>query len=540
MKKYSPLPKKQWVALAALFMCTQAIAQNPDLPPKGWHLQKFEKTGVAGINLEEAYAIIAGLPAKKVVVAVIDNGVDINHEDLKDVIWVNRDEIPGNNKDDDGNGYVDDVYGWNFLGNASGENIHYDNLEMTRIYASLDKKFQGKTEKDIPSADKADFELYQEFGATIEEKRKEYEQNFMLYGMLNEAIETIISAKGTIELSKEDVQNLDIENQAVQRFKGPLGNVMEAENWTFAKLAKEIERSYEYFYARYNYYYNPEVDARAIIGDNPANPRETGYGNGDVHGPDPFHGTHAAGVIAAVRNNGIGVDGVADQVEIMAIRAVPEGDEHDKDVANAIRYAVDNGADIINMSFGKGQSPLKDVVDEAIRYAAKNDVLIIHSAGNDAKENTPEGQFPNDRYRKAPFLASKKAKNWIEVGASGPWPDASLAADFSNYSPIHVDLMAPGVSIYSTYTNSTYDWMDGTSFSGPVVSGVAAMIRSHFPQFKAKEVRDIILQSAYKPGQKVTKPGTDDVLVPMSDLCVTGGIIDARAAIQLAKARAGK
>lgn len=540
MKTYWSFPKKQWVTLALLFISIQAFAQKVELPSKGWHLQNFQKNGVAGINLEDAYAALNGLPAQKVIVAVIDNGVDINHEDLKEVIWVNRGEIPGNRIDDDKNGYVDDVYGWNFLGNASGENIKYDNLEMTRIYASLNKKFQGKTEAEIAASEKEDFELYQEYGATIEEKLKEYEQNFKLYGTLNETIGTIITVKGTTELSKEDVQNLDIENPGVQRFKGPLGNVMEAENWTFEKLAKEIERSYEYFYARYNYYYNPEVDTRVLIGDNPANPRETGYGNPDVHGPDPFHGTHAAGVIAAVRNNEIGVDGVADQVEIMAIRAVPEGDEHDKDVANAIRYAVDNGASIINLSFGKGQSPLKDVVDEAIRYAAKKDVLIVHSAGNDSKENTPEGQFPNDRYNKAPFLASKQAKNWIEVGASGPWADENLAADFSNYSASHVDLMAPGVSIYSTYTNSTYDWMDGTSFSGPVVSGVAAMIRSYFPKLKAKEVKKILLESVYKPEQKVIKPGTEDERVPLSALCVTGGIVDARAAMELARARTRK
>lgn len=540
MKSYLKKTKLS-LSFSFAFVATLSLfAQDAPRPDKGWFLQNLNQTGIPGVNVDGAYAVVKGLSAQKVIVAVIDNGVDINHEDLREVIWVNRDEIPGNEKDDDGNGYVDDVHGWNFLGNANGENVHYDNLEMTRVYATLDKRFKGKSAAEISKDDREDFDKYQEYGKTIEEKVKEYESNYMLYGALNETIDTIVAVKGTKDLSKEALQNLNINHPGVQRFMGPLVNVMEAEGWDFAELAKQIYRSFEYFYARYKFYYNAELNTRELIGDNPADPKETGYGNPDVHGPDPFHGTHAAGVIAAVRNNGIGIDGISDQVEIMAVRAVPDGDEHDKDVANAIRYAVDNGARVINLSFGKGESPLKSVVDEAVRYAAKKDVLIVHSAGNDGKENKPEGQFPNDHYQKAPFLGAKKAKNWLEVGASGPELNESLVADFSNYSATHVDLLAPGVSIYSTYTGSTYDWLDGTSFSAPVVSGVAAMIRAYFPKLKAKEVRDIILASVYKPSITVIKPGTETDEVSVSALCTTGGIVDAGAALKLAKIRAGK
>ncbi|MDP4710379.1 MAG: S8 family serine peptidase [Saprospiraceae bacterium] len=523
--------------VAVLSVAGQLFAQSPDGVAKNWHLQAVA-SGTPGISLSGAYAVVKGLPAKKVIVAVIDNGVDIDHEDLREVIWVNSDEIPGNGRDDDGNGYVDDVYGWNFLGNASGENVHYDNLEMTRIYAHLSKRFAGKALTDIAPKDKPDFERYQEYGKEIEDKVAEYASNYQLYGVLDATIDTIIAVKGSMDLSKDELLSVEIDHPGVMRFRQPLAGVMEAEGWTFAELAKQIEESFEYFYARYNFYYNPEWNSRALIGDDPNNPKEIGYGNPDVKGPDPFHGTHAAGVIAAVRNNDLGMDGVADQVQIMAIRAVPDGDEHDKDVANAIRYAVDNGASIINLSFGKGASPLKGVVDAAVRYAEKKDVLIVHSAGNDAKENKPDGQFPNDQYQKAGFLAPKQAKNWIEVGASGPEMNEQLAASFTNYSSVHVDILAPGVSIYSTYPNNSYDWLDGTSFSAPVVSGVAALIRAYFPGLRAKEVREILLESAYKPGIQVMLPGSEDAKVALSDLCATGGLVDAKAALELARARA--
>lgn len=506
---------------------------------KNWYLESA-RSGTPGIDLSGAYTALKGLTAKKVIVAVIDNGVDVDHEDLREVIWVNTDEIPGNGHDDDRNGYVDDVYGWNFLGNASGENVHYDNLEMTRIYATLQKRFEGKTAADVSAKDKADFELYQTYGSEIAQKIAEYEPNYQLYGVLHATIDTIIAVKGSPALSKEELLAVEIDHPGVIRFKQALAGVMEAEGWSFADLAKQVEKSYEYFYARYNFYYNPELNTRSIVGDDPNNPVEIGYGNPDVKGPDPFHGTHAAGVIAAVRNNGLGMDGVADQVQIMAIRAVPDGDEHDKDVANAIRYAVDNGASIINLSFGKGSSPLKGVVDAAVRYAEKNDVLIVHSAGNDAKENQPDGQFPNDQYQKRGFFSARQAKNWLEVGASGPEMNETLAAEFTNYSATHVDLLAPGVSMYSTYPNNSYDWLDGTSFSAPVVSGVAALIRAYFPNLSAKAVRGIILESVYKPAVQVNLPGSEGTQVNLSDLCATGGLVDSRAALELARAKAGK
>jgi cell wall-associated protease len=276
------------------------------------------------------------------------------------------------------------------------------------------------------------------------------------------------------------------------------------------------------------------------VGDNPSDLNDRNYGNNDVEGPDAQHGTHVAGIIAAVRDNGVGVDGVGGaNVRIMSVRTVPNGDERDKDVANAIRYAVDNGASIINMSFGKDQSPYKDAVDAAVRYAEKNDVLLIHAAGNDGEELTLTNTYPNDVFLKGGLFKSKESKTWISVGASSASYDASFPASFSNYSKKYVDVFAPGVRIYSTVPGDAYENLQGTSMAAPMVAGIAALVRSYFPDLTAKQVREIILESALPVSLEVTKPGSEET-VSFGELSTTSAIANAYTAVKMAETVKGK
>jgi subtilisin family serine protease len=282
----------------------------------------------------------------------------------------------------------------------------------------------------------------------------------------------------------------------------------------------------DYYASALEYGYNSQYDPRGIVGDNYSNSYETGYGNNDLKGPDPSHGTHVSGIIAGKRGNNIGLDGVADNVEIMVVRVVPDGDERDKDVANGIRYAADNGANIINMSFGKSYSYDKNVVDEAVKYAEKKGVLIIHAAGNDSEDLDGGQNFPTKK-----FLKGGSAKNWLEIGAMG-WQEApNSVGSFSNYGKKSVDIFAPGVDIYSTYPNNEYKFENGTSMAAPSASGVAAVLMSYFPDLTAAQVKGILMKTAARyPGLMINKPGTED-LVDFTSLSVSGGVINLYAAV---------
>jgi subtilisin family serine protease len=303
-----------------------------------------------------------------------------------------------------------------------------------------------------------------------------------------------------------------------------------------------FEYDKEPYFKKVAYGYNENFDPRDIVGDNYEDVDQKIYGNNDVEGPDAAHGTHVAGIIAAVRDNEIGVQGIANNVRIMSVRAVPDGDERDKDVANAIRYAVDNGASIINMSFGKGFSWNKNVVDDAIRYAQKKDVLLVHASGNSNKNIDEEDNFPNDVYEKPKgflFCKKKEAKTWLEVGALSWESGENMIAYFSNYGKKEVDVFAPGMAIYSTVPNDSYQIMQGTSMASPVVTGIAAVLRSYFPKLKAEQVKEIIMQSADPIGTKVKVPGSDE-LVLLSEISKSGGIVNVYTAVSLASKTKGK
>lgn len=532
--------KCRFLLLIALAWGVLLNVYAQDGPPKNWFNLDMTQDSVPGISAERTYQqLLKGKKGRTIIVAVLDSGVDYEHEDLKEVMWVNADEIPDNGVDDDKNGYVDDIHGWNFLGNKNGENVRYDTYEVTRLYKVLKAKYEGKNLSTLSGEEKKEYEKYMEYKKVIEEKIAAATPELENYEMSLKAMDAVQAAlenKDSIKLA--DVRKINSKDKFLMAAKQFVVGNME-NGLSFKELKNAIQEGFDYYNEQVAYSYNVNYDSRKIVGDHYADVNERYYGNNDVRGPYAKHGTHVAGIIAAKRGNGIGMDGVADNVRIMSVRTVPDGDERDKDVANAIYYAVDNGAAVINMSFGKGASPEKEAVDRAIKYALKHDVLIVHAAGNDGKENDFDNNFPNDKFRKKGLFSPKYAENWLEVGASN-WEDGeNAAATFSNYSKDLVDVFAPGTEIYSTVPGSEYEDLQGTSMASPVVAGVAAVLRSYNPKLSARQVKDIIMQSVTPVKEKVYKPGTDE-LVSFSQLSVTGGYINMYKAVELATRTKGK
>jgi subtilisin family serine protease len=522
--------------IAAFLYSTIIYAQNSFLPvPKGWHLLDKDSSGYYGISLHKAYDFIKAknLQPKKVIVAVIDSGIDTAHEDLKPILWVNKKEIPGNGIDDDNNGYIDDVHGWNFVGGKDGRNVKENSLEAVRLYHKLKNKYGTAVpdESSIKPEQKAEVEMYRK----VQQK---------LLGDINPAeiflYKRLLAAfkKGdtTIqrELGKEEYTCTDLEQyfptqKDAKKSRALLLDLCAAnkgDEITNKELVDQLQRDINKADALDT---EPRNYRKEIVQDNEDDINDRYYGNNDLMAATPTHGTHCSGIIAAVRNNDIGVEGIAGNVSIMMIRAVPDGDEHDKDVANSIRYAVDNGAQIISMSFGKSFSPQKQWVDDAVRYAESKGVLLVHAAGNDSKNTDSTDNFPCARY-----LDGKIASNWIEVGASGDPANGGLTAYFSNYGKNTVDVFAPGVNIYSTLPGGNkYGNESGTSMACPVVAGTAALILGCYPNLSARQLKYIIEKSAQVPELEVKTPGTGE-MVSLTDLCKTGGIINAYAAVKLA------
>lgn len=501
--------------------------------PSNWYNLDYKSDGIMGISTEKAYEILKGRKSTPVIVAVIDGGVDVHHEDLKDVLWINAKEATPNGKDDDNNGYIDDKYGWNFIGNANGENVNYDNLEVTRQIAKYEPKYISVLPTTpLSESERREFVSYQKMVADYTSKMDEAQFGNTSYKRLNENIEKLIKALGkeTKNITKEDIDAYKAENEqmkmAVRIAK------KEVENGGFVKFYDNLKDATKYFSAQIDYHLNKEYDSRKIVGDNYEDPTERYYGNPDVKGPDAEHGTHVAGIIAARRNNGIGIDGVADNAKILSLRVVPNGDERDKDVANGIRYAVENGAKVINMSFGKGYASHKKAVDEAIKFAMEKDVLLVHAAGNDSKNIDIYPNFPTKYYTDSLSAIVGEADAWITVGATSWHQDGDLLANFSNYGYKSVDVFAPGVAINSTMPENSYKEQQGTSMAAPVVAGLAALLRSYYPELTAKETKDIIMKSVTKVDQKVKiKAEGSTKKVYLDEISVSGGIVNAYNAV---------
>lgn len=517
----------------------QAPAENPEDTtakklPQHWFNLDATESKIRGVSTEKAYTVLKGKPSKTVVVGVIDSGVDVEHEDLKEVIWTNPKEIAGNGVDDDKNGYIDDVHGWNFIGGKDGKNVNEDTYELTREYARLKSKFEGK--KKIRRRDRKEYAYYQEvkeeFEGKVQELQQQHEGFKQFYEAFKAASDFLKDHLDKDTLTVEDVINVNPSTDQLNKAKAILLYA-----FTNKLDEKGFKSAEEYFNNSLKYGYNTEFDPRNIVGDNYSNLKEKYYGNNDVIGPDAKHGTHVAGIIAADRDNNLGIKGIADNVQIMVLRAVPNGDERDKDIANAIYYAVDNGANIINMSFGKAYSPQKKAVDEAVKYAASKGVLLIHAAGNDAKDVDIEKNYPNRKFEKK----AKEASNWLEVGASSWGDSTNFVGNFSNYGKNSVDVFAPGVDIYSTTPSQKYENLSGTSMAAPVTTGIAALLMSYFPTLTADQVKDIIIQSTVKfTDVKVNKPAEgkdagEEAMIEFDELSRTGGIVNAYEAVKMAQ-----
>lgn len=498
--------------------------------PENWHHTDLQKDNTFGISDDRAYEeLLKGRKSTPVIVAVIDSGTDTAHEDLKPVLWVNKKEIPGNGIDDDKNGYIDDIHGWNFIGGKDGRNVSDDNLEMARLYKILGDKFKDVDTTKIDKKDEKDYALYKRVKTDLDAQKKEYRQEKEAIENLMRSLEKIeAAAGGQDKVTVASIESFVPENKW-DSIAQTYSKKIVAMGAGLGVIRQSLAESQIYFDGMLATKLNPNFNPRDIVGDNYEDASERYYGNNDVMGPESSHGTHVAGIIGAARNNELGMNGIADNVQIMIVRCVPDGDERDKDVANSIRYAVDNGAKVINMSFGKSYSFNKKTVDDAVKYAASKDVLLIHGAGNDAKDNDISENYPNPYYEDG-----KQAKNWIEVGASTMNNDSTLPADFSNYGKNRVDIFAPGHEIYSTIPGSNYERFSGTSMASPVVAGVAALIRSYFPKLDAVQVKEILMKSVTPVNYAVVVPGSEEGTQSFSVLCKSGGVVNVYQAVELA------
>ena len=532
------------VLIAAAFLASFSFAfaqdkmQNNDL--KTWYHKDFSTTNVYGVNTDNAYKFLEskGLKPRTIVVGVLDSGVEVDHPGLINNMWKNPNEIPNNGIDDDKNGYVDDIYGWNFIGGKTAD-VDADNLEVTRMVKKYQPIFEG-TDSAKNRANQAkmpeEYAIYQKSKKLYDEKGSEAKQYYHYFSGFNNAIPSIVKTLNGKTLTKEnlaaikpasqeDSRNLQILNSLVQ----DAGNVGKTPKEVEELLRKEIEGALKHYESQATKHYNLDFDPRAeIVGDNYDNYNEKHYGNNHYEGPDASHGTHVSGIIAGLPHGDEAQYGVAHKVaKIMTVRAVPDGDERDKDVANAIRYAVDNGAKILNMSFGKAVSPGKKHVWDAMKYAEKKGVLLVKAAGNENQNIGENEYFPTNFMKQSdekPFVS-----NMIVVGASTN-NSQNLRARFSNYNGKMVDVFAPGQEIYSTVPDAKYEYLQGTSMASPVVAGAAAVLWAYMPSLTPQQIKEALVKTV----NKSTVNANVDSSANFDQISVAGGVIDLYKAAQYA------
>ena len=514
-------------------------------PPHGWQLMDFATDSVYGAEVNKAYQeLLKGKKSHPVIVAVIDGGLDTAQEDLRGHIWINPGEIPNNGIDDDHNGYVDDVHGWNFIGGKNGKNIIDESSEADREYARLEPIFGSITDSNqIKRKLRPEYRYWLKLKA---KREADSADNAETYANLSRVLTVFHQVDSILQhtlhrdtITEQSLTSFEPEDSAAAwalniayRIFDRIGSDESLESY-IAEGDDYLRQTEQKLKALHE---DPNARRREIVGDNPFDIHDRDYGNNNVAAGNPMHGTHVAGIIAATRGNGIGMDGIADNVIIMPVRVVPDGDERDKDVALGIRYAVDNGAQIINMSFGKPYSPQKKWVDKAVKYAERKGVLLVHAAGNESSDDDTVPNYPN-----ADFLNShKRAWNFMNVGASTAGPDSLIVASFSNYGQKEVDLFAPGEDIYSTVTHNQYASYSGTSMASPMVAGVAALILEYYPHLTARQLKYVIEHSVTTlPGDSVYIPGTDQKTL-FANLSRTGGLLNAYQALKLASTLHGK
>ncbi|RQP10288.1 MAG: peptidase S8 [Chryseobacterium sp.] len=528
---------RKFLISAAFFAAISFSYAQEDKDLATWYHKDFATTNVYGINTENAYRFLEskGLKPQTVVVGVLDSGVQVDHPGLIKNMWTNPGEIAGNGKDDDKNGYVDDIHGWNFQGGKDGD-VDVDNMEVTRVVKKYRPIFEGENSaqnKANQGKMPTEFAMYMKAKDIFQRKSIEARRNYEYYKALQERVPAIVATLNGMTLTQENLAKIQPKDAYQAQYRDMLSNLLRdpslagktpAEVEAF--LSKQMKGALDYFEPQATKQYDLDFDPRGIVGDNYDDVNERFYGNNHYEGPDAQHGTHVAGIIAGYPHDGNIQYGVASRVaKIMTVRAVPDGDERDKDVANAIRYAVDNGAKVLNMSFGKPISPNKDKVWEAFKYAQDKGVLLVKAAGNENEDIVENEYFPTN-YKsvndKQPFVT-----NMIVVGASTKDNDG-LRAGFSNFNSERVDLFAPGAEIYSTVPKNEYEYLQGTSMASPVVAGAAAVLFAYMPQLTPQQVKEALMKTVNRPA---AQPGQE---VPFTSYSASGGVIDLYKAAQYA------
>lgn len=506
-----------------------------ELEKKDWHLKDIELDTIPGISLQRAYdSLLVGKKGKEVIVAVLDTKLDIHHEDLKKQLWVNEDEIPNNNIDDDQNGYVDDIHGWNFLGNTKKEDLLYQKYSCLRIVEKYEPYFKGKQKKSLTTNDSLLFVKYtvarEEFNRRIKYKKSDFEYADMLLKSLADREKALLVyfPKGKYNLSDLDsLKKVHPKNKELQRDILIRSNFMK-----YGYTQEFMDENKRGVVAMFDKMLNSLYDERAVTGDDSSDLEDAFYGNAILFGDVPFrHSIGVSGLLGATRNNKIGINGISNHIKIMPIVMVASGDEHDKDVALAIRYAVDNGAQIINMSWGKNFSLHSDWVIAAMKYAEGKDVLLVTGSGNDSNNNDVKKVYPDDNDHGKEFLS-----NFISVGATGFTINDNLKTSFSNYGKENVDIYAPGTSMYTTATKNAYKSGRGTSYASPIVAGVAALLKSYYPSLTAVQLKKVLLESGISYAIDVNiGDRKKKKLVPFSILSKSGKIVNAYNALLMAE-----
>ncbi|CAM1341203.1 S8 family serine peptidase [Tenacibaculum amylolyticum] len=497
---------------------------------KNWHLKDIETDTLPGISLNRSYAtILKNKRGKDIIIAVIDTEVDIHHKDLQNTIWVNESEIPNNGIDDDKNGYIDDVYGWNFLGNKKGENNRFINFEYTRILKQTSKDFKNLTPKDAVLKNEKKLQLHNRAKEAYDKRmqidsagKANYDKLYTLYFEAKNKIYPYLKERVFNQKSVDSLKKLKPEG--INDFHFFIWSDCLKNNINDALVTKYRDNANE----RINKMLNLAYNDRSIQGDNENDISDTDYGNNNVSGNIDFleHGTKMAGIIANITKN--------TTIKIMPIAISAYGDENDKDIALAIRYAVDNNAKVINMSFGKEFSTHKKWVDDAIKYAEKNNVLIVSSAGNFGNNlNIESHYYPNDRGEKD----SNISDNFLLIGASTYTLNKKLKAKNSNYGNIDVDLFAPGTNIFTTNTQNRNTFSGGTSSAAAITSGVAALLYAYYPSLNASQIKSILMNSGIAYTIPVSTPEKDDKskLTPFNQLSKSGKILNAYNAFIMAE-----
>jgi len=502
---------------------------------KSWQHKDLISDSIPGISLDKAYQeLIKNKKGKDIIVAVIDMQLDINHEELNQSIWKNKKEIPNNNIDDDNNGYIDDIHGWNFLGNSKGESVYESNFEYVRIVRNYNSFIKTNNNKIILE-DNNKYIIYKKADSILQVNLKEYKNEVAYYKKYKirfnnwklELKKYFPNEKYTIKKLKSIKTNNNKTQDAINKITHSLKYDL-MDRW----IDKTIKNNQRYL----DFYLNINYNDRELIGDDENNIEDTNYGFHNVginQNLKTYHATYVTGLLSANRNNKIGINGISNNIKIMPIVVASNGDENDKDIALAIRYAVNNGAKIINMSFGKAFSTNKVWVTEALKHAEKHNVLCVHSAGNEFQNIDIVNDYPNDIDGNNKEILN----NFIVVGASTRHVNNKLVSDFSNYGRNNVDIFAPGETIYTTKINNTYKFKSGTSMATPLVSGIAALIWLQYPKLKAHEVKEIILESGVSYDIDVELPSYDEEkkLVPFKSLSKSGKIVNAYNALLLAK-----